>query len=463
MTNQILSDKKERQILRKTEGVCEHCGNRVDAFMVKIGEDIFFEKHCPEHGICCVRIAFSKYYEGLEKFYFSITEKKEYCSVEMVELVVSFSCNMNCPVCYLGDFTKTLKDYNPTLQEIERFLKTTQHRALVISGAEATCREDLCDIIKLLKSYGKTVSLNTNGIKLTDFEYVSRLKNAGLDRVNMQFTGFSSEAEITLRGNDYIEKKLQALENLRKLNVSTGLNVLIAGGLNDSQIGRIIEFAAKNKNIKMVNLSTMIFVGNTKDYPRSYYLMPDDIIQFVEDQTKQSIKPNNVYIFKKLEIVISSFLNKNTCLYHQGYVLVRKDGGIRPIDYYVDLGKIEPYLDKYQKLYLRNIVLAKLYLLSVSLLIAIRHVKIFKAAGELVRYFGSYFFNRDYFLNPTSLMTLVFSVECDYLRKDYTMYGKNCPCKAVFFAKYSNGKIVTDSSAHEDTYWFLWRKKKTKT
>ncbi|MFH2136977.1 MAG: radical SAM protein [Candidatus Omnitrophota bacterium] len=452
-----INENASTKITRKTMGVCDVCGEKVQAYITETDKDIFFCKSCVNHGDKQVRISRKKYYNDLEQFYFPLIEKKPQCSVEMVELVVTFKCNISCPICYLGDFKKKLNDFDPTLEEINDFAKGCSYPALVISGGEATCREDLPEIIAILKRYGKTVSLNTNGIKLADFNYALKLKTAGIDRINIQFTGFDREAEKALRGADYNPAKLKAIKNLEKLKISTGLNALIVGEVNEEQIGGIIDFGVKSEFVKMVNLSVLIFVGYTKNYPQSNYLMPDDIIQLAEKQTKGMIVTQNVYIFKKLEIVVSSFLNKNTCLYHQGYLLVVKGGAAEPIDAYINLRKIEPYLNMYQKIYLQNILFAKLYLLLVFPIALLINAKFFKICGNLFNYVFSYFFNRKYFLESSLLKTIVFSVECDNYRKDYAMYGKNCPCKAVFFVKRNGTNFEKHAQPVEDTYWFLWR------
>ncbi len=50
----------------------------------------------------------------------------------------------------------------------------------------------------------------------------------------------------TLRGKDLTDMRMKALEHLNELNLSTTLVVTLQKGLNDDEIGKIIEFACNS-------------------------------------------------------------------------------------------------------------------------------------------------------------------------------------------------------------------------
>ncbi|MFH1460424.1 MAG: radical SAM protein [Candidatus Omnitrophota bacterium] len=442
-------------IKRKTQSLCIVCKQRVPAEVYKKDEKIFLKKICPEHGDMEVFLGRADYYESLDEFFCLIrTNKNKH--MPTLELIVNFDCNMNCPICYLGPQRKELSKFSPTLNELEDFIKQTKYYSFVISGAEATCRDDLLEIIKLLKKYGKTVSINTNALKLADYKYAKKMKKAGIDRVNIQFSGFNEKAEKIFRGENYIEIRIQAMENLNKLGISMGLNTLIAGSLNENDIIRVLEFGLKYKSLRMINFSTLIFVGETMDYPLNYYLMPDDLMMLVEKQTKGKIKRENLYIFKKLEIVISSFLNKDTCFYRHAYLLIKKGKNYFPIDNFINLKKLEPYLECYKNLFKKNKFLGKTFLIVMTPYLLIINYKILKILSEVTRMIISYFFKRWLFLQSSDIVYLQFSAVCDLYKIDYDLF-KSCQCKTIFFFDRENNKFFKKSKPIEDHYWLLWR------
>ena len=90
---------------------------------------------------------------------------------------VTNRCNMKCPVCFANAGAAGYVN-EPTVEQIDRMLETATRvnspkgiHALQLSGGEPTVREDLPDIIKLVKGHGiNHIEVNTNGLKIGDPE-----------------------------------------------------------------------------------------------------------------------------------------------------------------------------------------------------------------------------------------------------------------------------------------------------
>lgn len=441
--------------LRKTSGLCPICRKAVDSAISEDRGKILFERFCPEHGNISAPLSQGEYYGKIDEFYFPLMNNGKNNKEGAAELLVTFKCSMDCPVCYLGGFKKELIDFEPSLFELEEFIKKASDRTFILSGGEPTYREDLFEIIRLLKKYKKIVGINTNGLKLADMDYVNELKKSGIDEVDIQFCGFNPKAEEYLRGKDYIPVKLKALENLKQANIATRINALVVAGINEEQIKKIIDFALNNSFIKMVNFGTLLFIGNAIDFPKEHYLMPDDMLGIAEKQTNGKIKKENVYLFKKLEIVLSSFMNRSTCLYSLISLLVRDAQNYESIDKYINLKKIEPFLNKYQKIYVRNIYLAKAYLFLIAPLIIIFYTRINKILKDLFVTAMAFFLKGNYFSKTSRFVYVLFTVECDPYRMDYAIHN-NCPRKSILFFDISNHKFVRKSKPIKSTDWLLW-------
>lgn len=94
--------------------------------------------------------------------------------------------------------------------------------------------------------------LNTNGIRLArDPELVAELASLkpGFDVFTVWFIksgGFLKN----IRGQDMRNIRLQALEQLEKHNISTTLVCVIRKGINDAEIGELIQFAQRYQCVR---------------------------------------------------------------------------------------------------------------------------------------------------------------------------------------------------------------------
>ena len=70
--------------------------------------------------------------------------------------------------------------------------------------------------------------------------------------VYLQFDSLERAALIELRGADLRSIREQAIERLNELNLSTTLVVTLKKGVNDGEIGRILDFAAAQRCVRGV-------------------------------------------------------------------------------------------------------------------------------------------------------------------------------------------------------------------
>jgi uncharacterized radical SAM superfamily Fe-S cluster-containing enzyme len=108
--------------------------------------------------------------------------------------------------------------------------------------------------------------VNTNGIVLAqDPAFARRLATyaPGIE-VYLQFDSLRADVHKALRGADLTRIRTQALQNLNAAGVSTTLVVTLKKGLNDDEIGTIIDFALKEPCVRGVTLQPIQFAGRTQ-------------------------------------------------------------------------------------------------------------------------------------------------------------------------------------------------------
>jgi hypothetical protein len=122
--------------------------------------------------------------------------------------------------------------------------------------------------------------------------------DADVSSFYLQFDGVTGQPYKTTRGLDLWPTKLKALENLRaEGHDSVVLVVTLVRGVNDTQLGDIIDFAARNHdivtcvNVQPVSVTGRIDRGKLLDYR----ITIPDFMRLVEEQTNGQIKQSDFY------------------------------------------------------------------------------------------------------------------------------------------------------------------------
>jgi len=98
------------------------------------------------------------------------------------------------------------------------------------------------------------VMINTNGIRIArDDRFVEGLARLR-PHIYLQFDGFDARTNETLRGRaDLIDEKLRALDRLAAVDVRVVLVAAIERGVNEHEVGRIVEFGLRHPAVFGVN------------------------------------------------------------------------------------------------------------------------------------------------------------------------------------------------------------------
>src|SRR5205085_1025607 len=112
--------------------------------------------------------------------------------------------------------------------------------------------------------------------------------------IYLQFDSFKPEALERLRGKNLTDVRLKALEYLNALNLSTTLVVTLQQGVNDDEIGKIIEFAVQQKCVRGVTFQPTQVAGRTEHFdPSTDRITLTDVRQKILDQTN-IFQPNDL-------------------------------------------------------------------------------------------------------------------------------------------------------------------------
>jgi len=247
-------------------GVCERCGRRVPArHLVREGK-VYLRKDCPGCGPTEALVSGNARLWEQKRRLWRYEERIRpgcrlhcrHCSLHqsprfMVFLDVTNRCNMNCPVC-VANVPGMGFEFNPPLayfEKVFRALARLDPRPVVhLFGGEPTVREDMFEIIQMARRHGLLVYLVTNGLKLADEQYCRRVCEMDVP-VLLGFDGRDPAIYERMRRNrPAYYKKLQALENLKRLSRrrSNIIMCCVARHINDAHIADLIEMCHEHRN-----------------------------------------------------------------------------------------------------------------------------------------------------------------------------------------------------------------------
>ncbi|MGE5655676.1 MAG: radical SAM protein [Actinomycetota bacterium] len=312
-----------------TNSVCSKCLTKVEAKIIFRDGCVYLVKHCPTHGLEEVLIADDINYYKLSQEFIKpgdmplkfntpiqygcpydcglCPDHEQHSCLTLVEL--TDRCNLSCPICYADSGVEEISanSHQPrrhrSLAEIERMLDAVvanegEPQIVQLSGGEPTLHPEFFRAIDLVKSKPiKHLMINTNGVKIAkDRKFCERLSHykPGIE-VYLQFDSFERAALEELRGVDLREVRQQAIAHLNEYNISTTLVVTLKKGLNDGEIGKIIDYALQQKCVRGVTFQPIQVAGRLEQFDpkrdrytltevrrsilqQSPYFKPEDII-----------------------------------------------------------------------------------------------------------------------------------------------------------------------------------------
>ncbi len=333
------------KILRNTVSVCPECFRSIPARVSQRQGKVWLEKTCPEHGDFELLLSnHGSCFSELSEFYFSVIDRTNPQRDYIVHL--TNRCNLDCPICLADANCRQLQDY--PLTDLKLFLKGKRGYKIDLMGAEPTVRDDLAEIIHAVKNSGNIPALHSNGLALADLDYLKKLKQAGLKEVHLQFDGFDDKVYETIRGKKLLAVKLRTLENLDRLNLATNLVVTVVRGVNEQEMGPVLEYGMGHDFVKEVFFLGCRFLGKARELQFSSCMMPDELIDIISEQTKGAVSREDVKVFQKLYFALLSVFSIRKCFYIQHYLVFRQKERICPISDLIDFTRLETILDDYR-------------------------------------------------------------------------------------------------------------------
>ncbi|HEY0565200.1 MAG TPA: radical SAM protein [Terriglobales bacterium] len=279
---QILDGKLPHEILLNEKA------GEIKAQIVERDGKIWMIKDCPTHGhfedLMSIDPAFSQHLEEVfpgrdilahndEKLHNHGTSTIKHGRGSVLTIDLTNRCNMMCDPCFM-DANQVGFVHELTWDEIKKMLddaitiKPRRQMSVQFSGGEPTLSPYFLDAVRYSRKVGyNSVQAATNGIEFAKSkEFCRQAAEAGLRFAYLQFDGIGNEANAHRKVGNLFDVKLQAINNLHEAGVDIVPVTTIVNGINNEQVGRIIQFALDNpKKISFLSFQPVSFTGRDEE------------------------------------------------------------------------------------------------------------------------------------------------------------------------------------------------------
>src|SRR6186713_981811 len=275
---EILDGKRDYKILLN-----EKVGE-IKAQIIERDGKILMVKDCPVHGhfedVMAIDAAFFKHLEEAfpgsdirshndEKLHNHGSSTIKYGRGAVLTIDLTNRCNMMCDPCFM-DANQVGFVHELSWEEIKTVLdnaitiKPKRQMSVQFSGGEPTLSPYFLDAVRYAKKVGyNSVQAATNGIEFAkSVDFARAAAEAGLRYAYLQFDGIGNAANSHRLVGNLFDVKLRAIENLWRSGVDIVPVTTIVNGVNNEQVGRIIQFAIDNpKKISFLSFQPVSFTG----------------------------------------------------------------------------------------------------------------------------------------------------------------------------------------------------------
>lgn len=251
-----------------------------------------------------------------------------------MRISITQRCNLNCIYCHReGVFGESSREMTP--QEISRIVRIASGlgvKKVKITGGEPLIRGDVCDIVEGIAGVEgiSDVSMTTNGVFLQ--EYAERLKEAGLNRVNISLDTLRPDVFSMITRGGKLDKVIAGIDEAVRVGLDPiKLNMVVMKGINDDEIQEMIKTYSRNG----VVLQLIELVDSDKEFFHKYYFDLDRIEEEIADKARnvrvrKHMQGRKKYTLNGAQVeVIKPMHNTEFCA-HCTRLRVTADGKFKP-------------------------------------------------------------------------------------------------------------------------------------
>jgi uncharacterized radical SAM superfamily Fe-S cluster-containing enzyme len=259
----------------------------IRASIVEVEGQVWMKKTCAKHGEFSDLMALdAQWLARIERLYpgrdFKSpwtelrqhgTSSIQYGRGSVLTVDLTNRCNMMCDPCFM-DANQVGFVHELGWDEVKKILDDSisiqprRQMSVQFSGGEPTMSPHFLEAIRYARQLGYfSVQCATNGLRFAEEPgFARQARQAGLRMAYLQFDGIGNEANSHRKIGNLFDVKLRAIEELAAAGIDVILVVTVVNGVNNDQVGKILQFAVDNPDkITVVSFQPVSFTGRDED------------------------------------------------------------------------------------------------------------------------------------------------------------------------------------------------------
>ena len=292
-------------VLATTKALCPRCRVVCPAETIEREGRVVMRRTCPRHGTQeSLVLSDASWWRWSRAFArpgrrpVAVTAREHGCPYDcgfcpdhdqhacVTVLEITEACNLACPACFAGDAHVT----HASLEDVQGMVNGLLHAeggaadVVMLSGGEPTLHPQFLEVADLVRSQPvRYVIVNSNGLRIArDPDFAREIAARGL-LVYLQFDGFDPATYRTLRGrDDLLDIKLRALDHLTAAGARVVLVATVVKGVNDGEVGALVQFGARHPAVRAVSLQPQFGEGRYVPFDPMDRMTLTDVIEAVD-------------------------------------------------------------------------------------------------------------------------------------------------------------------------------------
>ena len=224
--------------------------------------------------------------------------------IDYLRISLTQNCNFRCLYC-MPNAPESFSERVIPLPQMLEFLKIAMDfgvQKIRITGGEPLLRKDLSEFIAGIYAYkdGVEVALTTNAYFLA--QNATRLKEAGLKRINISLDSLKAERIAKISKKDALDRIMDGIFVAKDAGLKIKLNMVPLRGVNDDEIAEMLLFARENGFL----LRYIEYMSNSYASGAIRGLRSDEILAILRERfavsmiKKDNFGPAKLYEFSEI-------------------------------------------------------------------------------------------------------------------------------------------------------------------
>jgi cyclic pyranopterin phosphate synthase len=255
-------------------------------------------------------------------------------ALNSLRISVTQRCNFNCFFCHReGELNPKGEISVNEIKEIVSVASDLGMRRFKLTGGEPLLRPEIVDIVREIRPYAEEVSLTSNGYLME--KYASKLKDAGLRRVNISLHSSDPDTFKKITGNDGLSEVKRGIAAAVESDLNpVKINMVVLNGYNVEEIPSMIELT-KNLGAILQLIEFQPIQAGTQPYWNQFYYDMKSIEEMLSSRS-ETIRERPLHMRKQYHLkdggvveVVKPMHNSRFCTYCSRLRLT-SDGRLKP-------------------------------------------------------------------------------------------------------------------------------------